>query len=149
MDFQQMSFLDEQESDRENFVVYQGASLVSRIRLQDCVKHLVTSVIYGEKCGEPLARLNHDGLWLKMYGDYLQANLDGSFEEYSGIFPKWGMMLDGVVIGLQMWERFIPEKELESLPLIVESDPENTGGGYGFRNICRHQQYSTTKVFRL
>lgn len=125
--YQQMSLFGEQEL--ENSVVYRGASLVSRIRLQENVKHLVTSVTYGLKCGESLGKLSQDGLWEKTYGDYSQVNLDGFFEEYSGIFPSWGMMLDGVVIGLPMWERFIPEKEL-GLSHTTETS-EKYGGGDG------------------
>jgi hypothetical protein len=48
--------------------------------------------------------------------------MDGSFEEYSGIFPTWGMMLDGVVTELPMSEQYIPDSGLELLPTVVASD---------------------------
>lgn len=112
MSYQQMSFLREPESKKAGLPVFRGASLVSRIRLQECVRHLVMNVTCGLSSGESLARLNPDGLWLRMYGDCFQVNLGGSFEEYSGIFPTWGMMLDGVVTGLPMSEQFIQEKGL-------------------------------------
>lgn len=105
-----------------------GASHVSRIRLQDCVKRLVTNVIFGRSTGVSLAKLSHDGLWLKMYGDSYQANLDGSFEEYCGILPTWGMMLGGVVIELPISEQFIPENGLGLLPTPQSSDWKSRWG---------------------
>lgn len=99
-----------------------GGSPANRIRLQECVKRLVMNVTCGRSTGKSLARLDRNGLWLKMYGDFCQVNLDGSFEEYSGILPTWGMMLDGVVTELPMSERFIPESGLELLPTPTASD---------------------------
>lgn len=122
MSYQQMSFIDDQELRGGNSLAFQGASLASRIRLQDCVRLLVMNVISGQSTGESLAKLDQNGLWLKMYGDYCQANLDGSFEEYSEILPTWGMMLDGVVTELPMSEQFTPENELQLLPTLVASD---------------------------
>lgn len=116
MDYQQMNLFKGQESDRENSHAFQGASHASLIRLQDCVRRLVMNVIYGRNTGASLAKLSPNGLWLKMYGDSLQANLDGSFEEYSGILPTWGMMQGGVVIGLPTSEQFMPESGLRLLP---------------------------------
>ncbi len=122
MGYQQMSFLREPELEKACLPVFQGASHASRIRLQECVRHLVMNVTYGRSSGESLAKLSPDGLWLRMFGDCFQVNLEGFFEEYSGIFPTWGMMLDGVVTGLQMSEQFIPEKGLELLPTPTASD---------------------------
>lgn len=122
MNSQQLSFINEQESDRESLPAYRGASPASRIRLQESVKHLLTNVICGLKCGESLAKLAPDGSWVKMYRGCCQARMDGSLEEYSGILPKWGMMLDGVVTELPMSERFTPEKELRLLPTPTASD---------------------------
>lgn len=115
MSLQQPSFINEQEPHQDNLPVYRGASPASRIRLQESVRRLLMNVICGRKCGESLAKFAPDGLWVKMYGDFCQARMDGSFEEYSGILPEWGMMLDGVVIELPMSERFTPESELQSL----------------------------------
>lgn len=122
MDYQQMSLFDEQESDKENLHAFQGASPASLTALQEAVKRLVMNVIYGRSTGESLAKLDQNGLWLKMYGDYFQANLEGFFEEYSEIFPTWGMMLDGVVTELPMSEQFTPESVLQLLPTPLASD---------------------------
>jgi hypothetical protein len=48
--------------------------------------------------------------------------MDGSFEEYLGTLPTWGMMLDGVVTGLPMSEQFTPENGSPLLPTPVASD---------------------------
>lgn len=122
MGYQQMSLFKEQESEEGNSPVFQGASHASRIRLQECVKRLVMNVTCGRSIGESLMSLDPNGSWLKMYGDSYQVNLDGSFEEYSGTLPTWGMMLDGVVTELPMSERFIPENGLPLLPTPVASD---------------------------
>lgn len=122
MSYQQMSLFEGQESEEENLPAFQGASHASLIRLQECVRRLVMNVTCGRSTGESLAKLDQNGSWLRMYGDCLQANLDGSFEEYSGTFPTWGMMLDGAATGLPMSERFIPESELGLLPTPVASD---------------------------
>lgn len=116
MDYHQMNLFEGQDSNRENLRVFQGASRASLIRLQDCVRLLVTNVTYGRSTGVSLAKLSQNGLWLKMYGDSLQASLDGSFEEYSEIFPTWGMMLGGVVTEPPMSEQFTAEKEYLLLP---------------------------------
>lgn len=122
MIYQQMSFLEEPESNQGSLPVFQGASPASRIQLQECVKRLVMNVTFGRSTGESLAKLSPDGSWQRMYGDFYQVKMGGSFEEYSGILPTWGMMLDGVVTGLPMWELFIPENGLQLLPTIVASD---------------------------
>ena len=79
--------------------------------LQESVKALVTNVTYGLRCGVCLARLDRDGSWEKMFPDStlqqgaLQMTLEGSTERFSLTWPRWGMLLDGVVMGLSMWER--------------------------------------------
>lgn len=69
---------------------YRGGSHASRTALQESVYHLVMSVTCGPNTNVSLARLNQDGLWLKMYGDCFQVRMDGSFEEYSETLPGWG-----------------------------------------------------------
>lgn len=122
MSYQQMTFIDGPASRGDISQSYQGASPASRTALQDCVKRLTMNVTYGLSTGEPLAKLDQNGLWLRMYGGYLQVKMDGSFEEYSGILPTWGMMLDGVVTGLPMSEQFTPENGLRLLRTLVASD---------------------------
>ncbi len=73
--------------------------------LQDAVKELVTLVISGRKCGVSLAKLSLTGVWLKMCQDSVQVMLDNSLEEYSGTWPRWGIMSAGVVGELAIWER--------------------------------------------
>ena len=93
MTLQQQTLLPGQ--DLKPLTVYRGGSHASRTALQESVKRLLTSVICGRNTGESLVKLNPDGLWLKTYQGYFQAKMDGSFETYSEILPKWGLMLDG------------------------------------------------------
>ena len=120
MDYQQMTLFGEQDTRPSR--LYQGASLANRIALQDCVKHLLMSVTYGQSTGELLMKLSPNGLWLKMYEGYCQVKMDGSFEEYSEILPTWGLMLDGAVFALPTSEQFIPENGLRLLPTPIATD---------------------------
>ena len=99
-----------------------GGSLASRIALQESVERLVMSVICGQSIGELLAKLSRDGLWLKMSGDYCQAKMDGSFEEYYEICPNWGLMLDGVCIRPRNLEPLMKERGRSLLPTPQASD---------------------------
>lgn len=135
MIYQQMNLFGEQEE--QKLQSFRGASHASRTLLQDCVNRLVMSVICGLSTGESLAKLDRNGSWLKMYGDYCQARMDGSFEEYSGIFPTWGLMLDGVVTELPMSEQFTPESGLRLLPTIVASEWSGTS----------HKRYMGSKYY--
>ena len=120
MSYQQMSLFGEQES--MNSRLYQGGSLASRTALQESARHLVMSVICGLKCGELLAILDPNGLWLKTYQGYLQARMDGSFEEFSGILPRWGIVSDGELQALPELEPYTNESEWRLLPTPTASD---------------------------
>ena len=100
---------------------FQGGSLASLTALQESVKHLVMNVICGRSTEESLAKLNRDGLWLKMYQGYCQAKMDGSSEEYSEILPKWGLMLGGVLYPQHRLEPYIDESDWRLLPTPIKS----------------------------
>ena len=123
-----------QGRDCGRWIVYQGGSPASRTALRENVKHLVMSVISGRKCGVSLARLSRNGSWLKMYGDYCQAKLDGSFEEFCGTLPLWGMLSDGVLYALPTPERCTGEKEWRLLPTPTA-------------NLCKGYDHTTAKRF--
>lgn len=82
----------------------------------------MTSVICGPKCGESLAILSQDGLWLKMYQDYLQARMGGSFEEFSEILPRWGILSGGELQALPQLEPYTNASEWRLLPTPTASD---------------------------
>lgn len=108
--------------DKKQQMLYQGGSRANLTAKLESVEHLVTSVTCGLRCGELLAKSGPDGLWLKMYGDYCQAKLDGSLEEYSEIFPTWGTMLDGAVFVPQISEQSTEENDWELLPTVTACD---------------------------
>ena len=56
------------------------------------------------------AKFNPDGSLSRMYQDSYQLMMDGSFEEYSGTFPKAGMSQSGVLYRLPTWGRRTSER---------------------------------------
>jgi hypothetical protein len=81
-----------------------GGSPANLTVLQENVRHLVMTVISQENLKESFARLNPDGSLLRMSQGYAQANLDGFLENSYMIFPKWGIVSDGVAGKLPMSE---------------------------------------------
>lgn len=122
MNSQQMTFFEEPDVHPGGSHVFQGASRASRTVALDSARHLVMTVIYGPKCGESLAKLSPDGLWLKMFGDCYQAKMDGSFLEFSGTLPKWGTMWAGELRAQPQLEPSIDESGWRLLPTPVASD---------------------------
>ena len=120
MTLQQQTLLPGQ--DLKPLTVYRGGSHASRTALQESVKRLLTSVIYGRNTGESLAKLSPDGLWLKTYQGFFQAKMDGSFEEYFGTLPTWGLMLDGQLFQPQALEPYIDESGWVLLPTPTKTD---------------------------
>ncbi len=94
-------------------------SPASLTALQESIKRLVTAVTSGQNCGESFAKLNPDGSWVKTSRGSVQANLDGSSEEYCETWPKWGIVRDGVAGKLPMLERRTTENAYSLLPTIL------------------------------
>jgi hypothetical protein len=51
---------------------------------------------YGSSFPVSLAKLDHDGSWLKMYRDYTQLTLEGDSEKFCQTWPRAGMMRNGI-----------------------------------------------------
>ena len=134
MTLQQQTLLPEQGS--KPLTVYRGGSHASRTALQESVKRLLMSVTSGRNTGESLAKLSPDGLWLKTYQGYFQAKMDGSFEEYFGTLPTWGLMLDGQLFQPQALEPYIDESGWRLLP----TPTANLDGGYSPGSAGRKAQ---------
>ena len=120
MSLQQMTFLD--EPDCKGSLVFRGGSLASRTAVQESAKLLVTNVIYGPNSGELLAKLDRRGLWLKMFGDFYQVRMDGSFSEFSETLPTWGTMWAG---GLRAQPQLAPSIDVSGwrlLPTPIATD---------------------------
>ena len=71
-------------------------SPVNQSPLQENVVAHLTKDGFGESLHESFAKLNQDGSWLKMSQDSYQQTLDGRLQEYSGTWPRAGMMLSGI-----------------------------------------------------
>jgi len=65
--------------------------------LQENVWHLMMSAICGVSCLESFATLMPDGSWEKMLGGCSQVRMDGFSDEFSGTWPKEGVMYGGTV----------------------------------------------------
>ena len=94
-------------------------SRASLTALQENVRHLVMNAILRENSKESFGRLNPDGSLLKMSQGSAQASLDGSLESSCMIFPRWGILSDGVVGELRMLEPAIEGSESSLLPTIL------------------------------
>lgn len=114
--------------DCERLTLFQGGSRASRTALQESVWDLVTSVIYGRKCGVLLEKLNQDGSWEKTCGDYCQVRMDGFPAESCGTLPSWGMMSAGELRALPQLAPCIDETEWRLLP----TPTANLWMGYDF-----------------
>jgi hypothetical protein len=83
-----------------------------------------------ETCGKNVqgcfAILDRDGRFLRTYQGYFQANLDGSLDEYSGTFPKHGMMLSGQCTELPMLGRRTKGIGFSSWPTPAAQDGKNS-----------------------
>jgi len=82
-----------------------AASPASRTALPESVAPEPTSATCGPSSPASFARLGRDGCWQKTCQGYVQANLDGSLEEYSETWPAQGMMRSGAAFPLPMSER--------------------------------------------
>jgi hypothetical protein len=96
-----------------------GGSPASLIRVQENAERLVMSVTSGRNCGELFAKLNRDGFWVKTSQDSVQVRMDGSSVEYCETWPRWGMLLGGVVGKLRMSERHTTENGSSLLPTLM------------------------------
>ena len=102
----------------EEYTLSQEDFHVNRIASQESVGLLLTNVICGGSMQESFAKLNPDGLWLKMCQGYFTQKVDGSLEEFSMIWPLWGILSGGVAMELHPLERLTGETESLSLPIM-------------------------------
>lgn len=76
------------------------ASLASLIRWLVSGKAVPTSETSGLKYAGLSGMRAPSGSWLRTYQDYLQPTLDGSFQELSLTWTRWGIVSDGQYTGL-------------------------------------------------
>jgi len=89
----------------------QQGSLVNRIALLESVRHLVMSVISGEKSSESWARCNPDGFWVRTSQASSLPSLEYSSVEWSMTWTKWGIAWAGECMELKMSEPSTAETE--------------------------------------
>ncbi len=106
-----------------------GDSLVSPTRKRGSAKRPKMTAIYGQNCTESFARFSPDGVCLRTLSGYLVANLDGSLEEFSGTWPRQGLMQSGQLFQRQIWEPVTTEKESGSSLIPTPNASEALCGG--------------------
>ena len=84
--------------------------------LQESVKALVMNVTCGRKSGVFCRRLGPDGSWEKTSQGCFPQIMETSSVEPSLTWPRWGTLLDGVLMEQSMWERGIEETGCSLLP---------------------------------
>ncbi len=112
-----------------------GGSPASLIRVQENAERLVMSVTSGRNCGELFAKLNRDGFWVKTSQDSVQVRLDDFSVEYCGTWPRWGMLLGGVVGKLRMSERHTTENGSSLLPTCAARDYKDSDPNTNYRKL--------------
>lgn len=100
----------------------QQAFLANLSALQGRGVELAMKDTYGQFCAEPLAKFAPSGACLKMCQDSCQTMLDGSLEEFSGTWPRSGMMLCGTVFQLPPLVRITRETDCGLLPTLVAQE---------------------------
>jgi len=93
-----------------------------------------TKGTYGPNCAESLAKFGPNGACWRMCQDSFQMMLDGSLEEFSGTWPRSGMMLSGTVYQLPPLVQIIAETESGFWPTPCK---DGNGGSHGKAKLNR------------
>ena len=130
--------LKEQKSSQSILSV--GVSPVSQSPQQENVVELMMKGGSGMSSTDSFAKLDQDGSWLKMSQDSYQQTLDGRLQEYSGTWPRAGMMLSGICSQREdrvVLERRTREKESLLWPTPTVADSAVYAKASQFRRIGR------------
>lgn len=109
-------------------------SLASHTVSQEVKKPARTNATYGRSSIVLLAKLSRAGLWLKMFAGYFQAKMDGSLVEFSGTWPKAGIVSNGNCYRLHPLVRPIREKGSSSWHIPTPTASDGTMGKVPQRN---------------
>jgi hypothetical protein len=125
-------------------------SLVSPIASPESATHLPTSATYGENLPVLFAKLSPDMSWLRMYQGYSQARVDGSLVEYSGTWPRAGMMRNGKLYQRVPLVQHIHESacSLWPTPQVGMIRAEYYTVPTSYRHFLEKRQIHITQVFR-
>lgn len=110
---------------------------VNRTLLPGSAKPQTMTATSGPKCSESFARLSPDGLWLKMCQGCFHPRLDGSVEEFSGTWPRAGILSGGTAYQRQPLARRIKERESSSSENWLTPDAHCTRGNLTRENLQR------------
>lgn len=140
-------------STREKWIASMQASLARIFQPADCKKDLEKEPDQdstGKYC-ESLTWYDHDSYSWKTW----QQSFTTDWELFSGTWPSWGLMLDGVVYGLQTLEQVTEEIDGGSLlptPTVCGNHnrvgaSKNSGDGL-VTALLKRQQFPTPNAFQ-
>lgn len=131
----QQSDCDRMESEKSTSSPEDSRVRTLAARVKELASMIQTGKLPEAVCGqstpESLAKLSPNGLWLKMSGDSCQSLLwDSQGEDselFSGTWPIWGIVLDGVAMALPMLERRTEGNGCSSWPTITAECGDHPG----------------------
>ena len=99
------------------------------------------NLVYTRKCSESFAKLDADSFSWKTH----QLSLFGGLEQFSEIWPQWGMMLNG-----ECWEPIVLAQTITDpdggwLPTPTCADSKNAGGRQNQYDLSKHARAITGK----
>jgi hypothetical protein len=117
-------------------------SLVQTSALQGLeMESMVQNLAYTRKCSESFAKWDADLFSWKTH----QLSLFGGLEQFSEIWPQWGMMLNG-----ECWEPIVLAQTIIDpdggwLPTPTCADSKNAGGRQNQYDLSKHARVTTGK----
>jgi hypothetical protein len=114
----------------EEYQSLPAASPANPIALQENVRRLVMSVIYGASAPGSQMSLDPAGASLKTCRDYFRANAAASSPAWSVTWPRWGIASDGVFGELATLEHRTAANAYSSWPT-----PDTHSGGRTLHNV--------------
>ena len=112
--------------------LFAGASPASQSQSQGSGRATRMKGGSGQSSTESFVSLSPDGCWLRMCQGYSQLTMDGSWEEYSGTWPRAGMMWSGTAYQQQ---QLVPHTSAIGYSLLPTPSGKpygtNQGGGMG------------------
>ena len=128
-----------EDTTSKQLTLFAGDSRASRTVLPGSARRVRMSATCGESSPVSFARLDPDGSWLKTYQGCYQVRLDGSLEEFSGTWPRAGMMQSGIAYQRRRLAPHIVETGYSLWPTPTASDwiTRRFGIGSLVRRYCR------------
>lgn len=107
---------------QEALTLSSAESHVNPSLMPESAEQKQTSAICSPNFSDSFAMFNPDGQLWKMSAGCLQQMIDGSFQEFSGNFPKSGCLVNGVLYQQPAWVQSTDASESSLLPTPTATD---------------------------